>query len=312
METVLVTGGAGFIGSHLTEKLVGEGYSVKILDNFSTGKETNLSEIIKDVEIIRCDIQEKDNVWNSLKGVDYVFHEAAMASVEESMKNPARCWKINITGTLHVLNGAVKNNVKRVILASSAAVYGGSLQLPKKEDADPEPLSPYGNSKVMNELSAQQFHKEQALDCVCLRYFNVYGPRSDPNSPYSGVISSFIGRMINDMQPIVYGDGKQTRDFIYVEDVVEANLLAMKSKKAPGLSFNVAAGKQTSLLELIDAINSVLGKNLVPHFRDVKKGDIKYSYADVKKAKQLLGFKAKTGLKEGLEKTIEWFKHPKG
>lgn len=311
METALVTGGAGFIGSHIAERLVKEGYRVKILDDFSTGKGENLKEMGKKAEVIKLDIQEKDKVWEALKGVDYVFHEAAMTSVEESIKNPARCWKINITGTLHVLNGAVKNNVKRVILASSAAIYGGSLQLPKREDMDPNPISPYGNSKVMAEINAQKFHKNEGLDCVSLRYFNVFGPRQDPNSPYSGVISSFIGRMANDMQPIIYGDGKQTRDFIYVGDVVEANILAMKNKKAPGLSFNVATGKQTSILELVDAINSILGKKLVPHFREERKGDIKHSYADVKKAKEMLEFEANATLKEGLEKTIEWITHPK-
>ncbi len=311
METALVTGGAGFIGSRLAERLVKDGYSVKIIDDFSTGKEENLEKIKKDVEILKFDIQDRQKVWDSLKGVDYVFHEAAMTSVEESIKNPAKCWKINITGFIHVLNGAVKNNVKRVILASSAAVYGGSLQLPKREDMDMQPISPYGNSKVMDEINARQFQKEKGLDCISLRYFNVYGPRQDPNSPYSGVISSFIGRMMNDMQPIIYGDGKQTRDFIYVDDVVEANILAMKSKKAPGLSFNVASGKQTSILGLVDAINTVLRKKLVPHFRDPRKGDIKHSYADMKKTKELLNFQTTIGMKEGLEKTIEWFKRPK-
>ncbi len=311
MENVLVTGGAGFIGSHIAERLVRDGYNVKIFDNFSTGKEENIEEIKKNVEIIKGDMQEKEQVWEALKGIDYVFHEAAMTSVEESIKNPARCWKINITGTVHLLNGAVKNNVKRVVLASSAAVYGGNMQLPKKEDMEPNPVSPYGNSKAMNELSAQQYGQSQALDCICLRYFNVYGPRQDPNSPYSGVISSFIGRMVNDMQPIIYGDGKQTRDFIFVDDVVDANILAMKNQRAPGLTFNVATGKQTSVLELVDAINSVVNKNLVPHFREERKGDIKYSYADTIKAKEILEFTSKTLLKDGLKKTIDWFRHRK-
>ncbi|MFA5049542.1 MAG: SDR family NAD(P)-dependent oxidoreductase [Candidatus Micrarchaeia archaeon] len=311
MENVLVTGGAGFIGSHIAERLVADGYKVKIFDNFSTGKEENIEKIKKDIEIIKGDMQEKEQVWDALKGIDYVFHEAAMTSVEESIKNPARCWKINITGTVHLLNGAVKNNVKRVIIASSAAVYGGSMQLPKKEDMEPNPVSPYGNSKAMNELSAQQYGQSQALDCVCLRYFNVFGPRQDPNSPYSGVISSFIGRMVNDMQPIVYGDGKQTRDFIYVDDVVDANISAMKNPRAPGLTFNIATGKQTSILELVDAINSVINKSIVPHFREDRAGDIKYSYADTIKAKEILEFEAKTLLKDGLRKTIDWFRHKK-
>ncbi|MDD5022976.1 MAG: SDR family oxidoreductase [Candidatus ainarchaeum sp.] len=311
METVMVTGGAGFIGSHLVERLLKEGYSVKIIDNFSTGKEENIADIAKDIEIIKIDIQDKEKVWESLKGVDYVFHDAAMTSVEESIKNPAKCWKVNITGTLHLLNGSVKNNVKRFIFASSAAVYGGSLQLPKKEDMDSVPISPYGNSKVMGELNALKFHQNEGLDCVSLRYFNAYGPRNDPNSPYSGVISSFIGRMINDIQPVIYGDGKQTRDFIYVDDIVDANMLAMKNQKAPGLTFNIATGKQTSLLELVDALNAQFGKNIVPHFREVREGDITHSYADVTKAKEILEFESKTSLKEGLEKTIEWFKNPK-
>ncbi len=311
METALVTGGAGFIGSHIAERLVKEGYSVKILDDFSSGKEENLSAIKKDVEIIRGDIQTKDVVWDAIKGVDYVFHEAAMVSVSESIKNPARCWKINITGTQHVFNGAVKNNVKRVMIASSAAVYGNKLALPKRENMDTSPISPYANSKVMNEINAIKFYNENSLESVCLRYFNVYGKKQDPSSPYSGVISKFIGCMSKGKEPMIYGDGRQTRDFIYVSDVVEANMLAMKEKKAVGLTLNIATGKQTSLLALIDAINSILGRKIHPHFEDAKEGDIKHSYADVSKAKEMLGFEAKIGLKEGLEKTIEWYKQLK-
>jgi len=311
MENVLVTGGAGFIGSHLVERLVREGYNVKVLDNFSTGDKDNLRNVIDDIEILDIDIQNKVEVWNSMKGIDYIFHEAAMTSVEESVKNPAKCWKVNITGTLHVLNGAVKNNVKRVVLASSAAVYGTNMQLPKRENMDTSPVSPYGDSKTMNEINAKQFYKNNGLDCVCLRYFNVYGPRQSPNSSYSGVISKFIGRMSNDMQPIIYGDGKQTRDFIYVSDVVEANILAMKSKKAPGLTFNIGRGIQTSLLDLVSEINTIFEKSLVPHFRDSKKGDIKYSYSDISKAKEILDFNPNIILKEGLVKTVKWFNEPK-
>ncbi len=307
METALVTGGAGFIGSHIAERLVKEGYSVKVLDDFSTGKEENLKKIKKDIEIIRGDIQIKDVVWDAIKGVDYVFHEAAMVSVAESIKNPAKCWKVNITGTQHIFNGAVKNNVKRVMIASSAAVYGNKLELPKREDMDTSPVSPYGDSKVMNEINAIKFYNENSLESVCLRYFNVFGPKQESDSPYSGVISKFIGKMSNGEAPTIYGDGRQTRDFIYVSEVVEANMLAMKEKKAVGLTLNIATGKQTSLLTLIDAINSILGKHIAPTFAEERKGDIKHSYAEVKKAKEMLGFEAKVGLKEGLEKTIEWY-----
>lgn len=311
METALVTGGAGFIGSHIAERLVKEGYSVKVLDDFSTGKEENLKKIKKDIEIIRGDIQIKDVVWDAMKGVDYVFHEAAMVSVAESIKNPAKCWKVNITGTQHIFNGAVKNNVKRVMIASSAAVYGNKLELPKREDMDTSPVSPYGDSKVMNEINAIKFYNENSLESVCLRYFNCYGPKQDPGSSYSGVISKFIGCMSKGEAPTIYGDGRQTRDFIYVSEVVEANILAMKEKKAVGLTLNIATGKQTSLLTLIDAINSILGKHIVPTFAEERKGDIKHSYAEVKKAKEMLGFEAKIGLKEGLEKTIEWYRQLK-
>lgn len=307
MEIALVTGGAGFIGSHIAERLVKEGYAVKILDDFSSGKEKNIERIKKDVEIIRGDVQIREVVWDAMKGVDYVFHEAAMVSVSESVKNPAKCWKVNITGTQHVFNGAAKNNVKRVMIASSAAVYGNKLELPKREDMDTSPVSPYGDSKVMNEINAIKFYNENSLESVCLRYFNVYGPKQDPNSPYSGVISKFIGCMSKGEAPTIFGDGKQTRDFIYVSDVVEANMLAMKEKKAVGLTLNIATGKQTSLLDLVYAINSILGKKLAPIFAEERKGDIKHSYADVSKAKEMLGFEAKVGLKEGLEKTIKWY-----
>ena len=308
MVNSLVTGGAGFIGSHIVEKLLELGHEVRIFDDFSTGNKKNIELFKKDVEIVKGNIQIKDEVRNACKGMDYVFHEAAMTSVSESIKNPARCWKINITGTQHILNGSVKANVKRVMLASSAAVYGDSMNLPKTEDMPIKAISPYGNSKIMNEIEARKYFKEYDLETVSLRYFNVFGPRQDPLSPYSGVISKFIGMMMDRESPTVYGNGKQTRDFIYVKDVVEANILAMNENKAPGLTFNIAMGKQTSILDIIEILNGIMKKKLTPHFEPAQEGDIKHSYADITKAKELIGFEPKWELQKGLKETVKWFK----
>ncbi|MBN2478080.1 SDR family oxidoreductase [Candidatus Micrarchaeota archaeon] len=308
MAKYLVTGGAGFIGSHIAERLLKDGHEVRILDDFSTGKKENIEHLKGKIEVIIGDVSDKNTAWDATKEMDYVFHEAAFTSVQESIKNPGKCWRINITGTQHILNGAVKYGVKRVVLASSAAIYGASMNLPKKEDMEPNAISPYGNSKIMNEISAKKYMKEEGLDTVCLRYFNVFGPRQDHSSEYSGVISKFVDLMMHGERPVVYGDGKQTRDFVYVGDVVEANMLAMKENKAAGLSFNVATGKQVSLLHLIELINEILGTDLKPQFENAKQGDIKFSYADITKAKELLGFEANVGIREGLEKTIEWMK----
>jgi len=302
---VLITGGAGFIGSHIAEALLKKNYEVRILDNFSTGEKENIKGI--KAEVIEGSITDKKTVDEAMKGIDYLFHQAAQVSVADSVKNPARTWDINIKGTKLVLNAAVKNKVKKVIIASSAAVYGDDPQLPKREEMKPQPISPYGNSKLMNEYMAENEHRINGLNAICLRYFNVYGPRQSPKSEYAGVISKFIEKMTKGERPKIYGDGEQTRDFVYVEDVVNANILAMENEKVKSGIFNIATGKETSINELVRTINEILGKNIQPIYEPAREGDIKRSVADITKAKRKLGYEPKYKLKDGLKKTIEWY-----
>jgi UDP-glucose-4-epimerase GalE len=302
---VLITGGAGFIGSHIAEALLKKNYEVRILDNFSTGEKENIKGI--KAEVIEGSITDKKTVDEAMKGIDYLFHQAAQVSVADSVKNPARTWDINIKGTKLVLNAAVKNKVKKVIVASSAAVYGDDPQLPKREEMKPQPISPYGNSKLMNEYMAENEHRVNGLSAICLRYFNVYGPRQSPKSEYAGVISKFIEKMTKGERPTIYGDGEQTRDFVYVEDVVNANILAMENEKVKSGVFNIATGKETSINELVRTINEILGKNIQPIYEPAREGDIKRSVADITKAKRKLGYEPKYTLKDGLKKTIEWY-----
>jgi len=307
---VLVTGGAGFIGSNIVDSLLSKGHSVRILDDISTGRMENTKHLEGKIEIISGSISDKKTVDGAVEGVEYIFHEAAQTSVVDSIKYPAKTWDVNIKGTKLLLNAAVKNNVKKVILASSANIYGSSPKLPKKEDMNVKTNSPYGNSKLMNEIMAKKYYEDDGLGCICLRYFNVYGPRQNPESGYSGVISKFIGSMVNGKSPLIFGDGKQTRDFIYVEDVVRANMIAMKSKIGYDI-FNVATGKETSINEIVDTLNDVLGTKLKPNYDEERMGDIRRSVADVSKAKKILGFEAKYSLKEGLKRTVEWYKKSK-
>ena len=305
---ILVTGGAGFIGSHLAEELVKRKHEVRILDNFSAGNLQNLKSIKKKVELIEGNISDKPTVDDAVKGCDYIFHEAAFVSVEESIKNPVKTWDINIRGTLLVLGAAHRSGVKRVALASSAAIYGDTFALPKREDGSLAPKSPYGESKHINEMNAQKYYRDYKLETVCLRYFNVYGPRQDPRSPYSGVISRFIASAIYNEKPAIYGDGEQTRDFVFVKDVVKANLLAMESKKAKGEIFNIGTGAETSINQLWKAIKKLTKSKLIPAHLPPREGDIRRSFASILKAEKLLGYKPQYSLDEGLKETIGWMK----
>jgi len=307
---VLVTGGAGFIGSHIVDAMLSEKHDVRIIDNVSTGRVENIKHLEGKIEVIDGNISDKAAIDSAVEGADYIFHQAAQTSVVDSIKHPAKTWDVNIKGTKLLLNAAVKNNVKKIILASSANIYGSSPKLPKKEDMEVKPNSPYGNSKLMNEIMAKKYNEDEGLESVCLRYFNVYGPRQNPESGYSGVISKFIGSMVNDKSPLIFGDGEQTRDFIYVGDVVRANITAMKSKISYDI-FNVATGKETSINDIVDTLNDILGKQLKPNYEEERMGDIRRSVADVSKAKEILGFEAKYSLKEGLKKTVEWYKKSK-
>jgi dTDP-glucose 4,6-dehydratase len=307
---ILVTGGAGFIGSSIAENL-SKKHEVVVLDDLSTGKAINIADFKNRIEFMRGSILNEKILNKAMREVDFVLHQAAIPSVPKSIQNPIGTSRVNIIGTLNVLECARKNNVKRVVLASSSSVYGDKPTLPKVEEMCPEPKSPYASAKAINEQHAKQFYELYGLETISLRYFNVYGKRQDPKSQYAAVIPAFISRMLKDKPPIVYGDGKQTRDFTYVEDVVEANVKAMetKNRNALGRAINIAGGRQVSILELISILNRILGKNLSPIFEKERPGDVRHSWADISLAKEVLGWEPKTTLEEGLRRTVEWYKN---
>jgi len=305
MSKVLVTGGAGFIGSHIVEELVSRNYKVVVLDDFSTGQKSNLENVKDRIKIITGSITKKEVVDKAMKGIEYVFHHAAFVSVPESIKKPKTTWDINIRGTKLLLNAAVKNKVKRFVFASSAAVYGNNPKLPKNESMKLEPISPYAQSKRMGEIMCEQYREKEGLSTICLRYFNVFGPRQNPYSEYSGVISKFIGSFAMNQQPTIFGDGEQTRDFIFINDVVQANMLAMDKKV--GGSFNIATGESTTINKLLETINKAMNKNIAPRYHNQREGDIKFSYADIQKAKKYLSFKPEYSFEEGIKETIGWY-----
>lgn len=307
--SVLVTGGAGFIGSHLVDRLLKDGFNVTVLDDLSTGKLDNLASH-KDEEnfhFIRGDIRDSDLVKRALKDVDAVFHEAALVSVSHSVKDPILTNEVNVTGTLNLLKACLDSNVKRFIFSSSTAVYGDTKTLPIREDAVPQPISPYAVSKLAAENYTRVFYEVYALETVCLRYFNVYGPRQE-YGPYSGVITIFINQLKQGKPPIVYGDGEQTRDFVEVQDVVEANLLALKKKDAVGQIINIATGLPTTVNQLAKLLQEIMGRTeLKPVHAKARLGDIRYNYADIGKARKILGYDPKVILKAGLTRLVEWW-----
>jgi UDP-glucose 4-epimerase len=301
MTHYLITGGCGFIGSHIAEALVERGDRVRILDNLSSGYEANLSPIRDRVEFIEGDIRNTADVAGAMDGITHVFHEAALVSVVESVEDPETNHNINITGTLNVLNSARKANVKRIVWASSAAIYGDDPALPKTENMLPSPVSPYGMAKLSGEHYMSVFTACYGIETVSLRYFNVYGPRQDPNSMYAGVIAKFCDVVKSGKSPTIYGDGQQTRDFVFVKDIARANLLAMDADRAgQGETINIATGSRVSLLDLVTVLGELIGKDLEPSFKDVRAGDVNDSVADVSRARDLIGFEAATTLLEGL------------
>ncbi len=308
MKTHLVTGGAGFIGSHIATALVERGDKVRILDDFSGGFHHNLEHLKDKVEVITACAACPDEIAKAVVGVDTIFHKASIASVPASLRDPLKSHAACLTSTVNVLNEAQKAGVRRVVLAASSAAYGDQPFVSKRESDKLDPLSPYAAAKIASEYYCKAFTKSFGLETVCLRYFNVYGPRQDPNSEYSAVIPIFVSRMLGGKQPVVYGDGHQSRDFVFVEDVVQANLLASESDKAVGHSINIACGQQSSLLDLIDAINNALGTTTEPIFEDARPGDVRESLADITLARQLLGYEPKVGLTEGLQRSIDFYR----
>ena len=309
LSRILVTGGAGFIGSHLVDRLLDEGFKVWVVDNLYTGQMENLVQHRgkKGFRFVEADIRNFELVKKMVRGVDAVFHEAALVSVTRSVENPFLSNETNVAGTLNLLKACVDARVKRFVYASSSSVYGETETLPKHERLVTMPLSPYAVSKLAAENYVKVFHGVYGLETVCLRYFNVYGPRQK-YGPYSGVISIFINRLLEDQPPIIYGDGEQTRDFTNVQDVVEANMLALSAQNAVGEVFNVATGVATSVNKLAEIVQEIMGKtNLAPVYANPRPGDIRHSYADISKAGKILEYNPKVQLEKGLTDLVKWY-----
>jgi len=305
----LVTGGAGFIGSHLVDALVGAGSRVTVIDNLSTGHRTNLAHLADRIRFVEADIRDREKMLAAAAGADVVFHQAAVVSVPATVEDPVASADVNQMGTLRVLDAARRCGVKRVVLASSCAVYGDSPELPKHEDLAPAPASPYAAQKLANEVDAGLFFRLYGLETFCLRYFNVYGPRQDPSSPYSGVISIFIKRAVSKAAPVIHGDGSQYRDFVFVGDVVRANLLAAGAPaSAAGAVYNIGTGKTVRVDRLWELIGDLAGFEAAPHFEPPRAGDIHASRASIERA-AALGYRPQISLTEGLKKTFDWFAH---
>lgn len=309
---ILVTGGAGFVGSHLVDRLLAEDYQVTVLDNLSSGDLKNVPHgKNKNFRLLRGDIRDYGLVKEALRDIDVVFHEAALVSVTLSVQDPMLANDVNVTGTLNVLKASVDLGVKRLVFASSAAVYGETSTPEKREDTIPSPSSPYGVSKLAAENYARSFYKVYGLETVSLRYFNVYGPRQsfDINCAYGGVITIFLNRLMRNMPPIIYGNGEQTRDFVYVEDIIEANMLALNTKNGVGDFFNVGSGTRVSINHIAEVLKSLLKKEKVQNtYTDARPGDVKHGYANIEKASRLLGYSPRFSFEKGLAKLAEWYK----
>jgi len=303
----LVTGGAGFIGSHIAERLVERGDSVVVLDNLSTGKAENLAGFRDRITFIEGDLRDLDTVKRACGGVDYVLHEGALASVPRSIADPMASNEVNVNGTLNLLAAARDAGVKRVVYAGSSSVYGDTPTLPKQEDMPANPLSPYAISKYAGEMYCQVFTRLYDTEAVVLRYFNVFGPRQDPTSQYAAVIPLFVTALRRGEAPHVFGDGEQSRDFTYVANVVEANLLACEASEAAGQVINVACGDRITINELIKVMQQLLEVDTKPVYDQPRPGDVKHSMADITRARDLLGYGVVVPLEEGLRRTVEWF-----
>jgi UDP-glucose 4-epimerase len=306
MTQYLITGGAGFIGSHLTDALVARGERVRVLDNFATGKRENLAASADRIELISGDLRDPDAVDRATRGVEIVFHQAALPSVARSVKNPRDTNAANVTGTLNLLIAARENKVRRVVLASSSSVYGNTPTLPKEETMPVAPLSPYAVTKVTLEMYARVFAELYGVETVCLRYFNVFGPRQDPTTQYAGAIAKFITCALKREPYPVFGDGEQSRDFTYVANVVEANWLAAHAPVERHAVVNIAYGQRTTLNQIIALLNELTGQTLPAIYSAPRAGDVRHSLASIARAQNLLGYAPRVDLREGLRQTLEW------
>jgi nucleoside-diphosphate-sugar epimerase len=310
MSNILVTGGAGFVGSHLTEASLKQGHWVRVVDNFSTGKRDNLvfDKEYPSFEIVEGDIRDLATCREVMKGIEYVFHQAALPSVQRSVEDPLTSNAVNVEGTLNVLLAARDERVRRVIYASSSSIYGDAPALPKQEEMPPDPLSPYALQKYIGEHYCRLFSHLYGLETVSLRYFNVFGPKQDPNSIYSAVIPKFIDALLEGHPPIIFGDGEQSRDFTYIDNVVQANLFAMYVDHLHGEAINIACGERTSLNQLLDILYAVFGSKVLPIYQEARQGDVKHSLADIGKGKQILNYEPNVGIEDGLKKTVGYFR----
>jgi len=310
MATYLVTGAAGFIGSALVRALLERGERVRALDNLQTGKRANLEELLREIEYFEIDLNDERKLPEICRGVDCVFHQAAIPSVPKSIADPVTSHRANVDGTLNLLLAAREARVGRVLYAASSSAYGDTPTLPKREDMKPNPISPYAVQKLCGELYTAAFHRVYGLETVALRYFNVFGPRQDASSPYSGVLSKFITYMLEGRRPTIYGDGSQSRDFTYVDNVVHANLLAAgaDAQRVAGRTFNVATGTRFSLNELFEALKPITGFNGRPHYETERIGDVKHSLADIGAAAEAFGYRPIVAFEEGLQRTVAWYR----
>jgi UDP-N-acetylglucosamine/UDP-N-acetyl-alpha-D-glucosaminouronate 4-epimerase len=308
MALYLVTGGSGFIGSHVVRELLRRGEKVRVLDNLATGRGENLAEVRGEIDWRQGDIRELEKVRPVFDGVDYVIHLAALPSVARSVADPVTSNAVNIDGTLNVLWAAREAKVKRVVFAASSAAYGDNPALPRLESHLPRPLSPYAVTKLTGEYYCQIFTKTYALEAVALRYFNIFGPRQNPDSPYTGVLSIFIAAYIRGKTPTIFGDGEQSRDFTYVGNAVDATLRASTAPEAPGKVINVGVGERHTLNQTVELLNKIFGKRVTPIYGPPREGDVRHSQADISLARQVLGYEPKMKFEEGLRKTVEWYR----
>lgn len=308
VTTYLVTGGAGFIGSHLTARLVADNHTVRVLDNLSTGFLDNLASVRDRIEFIEGDVNDSRTVARAVDGVDVVFHQAAVASVPRSVERPLETHQACVTGTVSLLDASRRAGVRRVVYAASSSAYGDQPEMPKHERQLPQVLSPYAAAKMAGELYCEAFASSYELETVRLRYFNVFGPRQDPNSPYSAVIPLFVSALLSGRRPTIFGDGRQSRDFTYVDNIVHANLKAAEAERASGKVYNVACGDSLSVLDLLQTICALLDKPFDPEFAPPRPGDVKHSWADISAARRDLGYEIRVGLDEGLRKTVGYYR----